>query len=226
MTTREIPYRLSPTCGATKHGTANAYARHRCRCATAREAWRIYNKRRREGRNQPNCIDATGSTRRMQALVAIGWSLRGIGRISGYHHRTIQDVAYGRRRRITRQTAAWVADLYERLSGTPGGSRYALTVAKRNGYVPPLAWEGVDIDDPNAKPDLGTNTTDTTLIDEVAVRRALTGERIRLNPAEKAHAFRIGLRMDMSANQIGLRLGMNGGYIRELARRVLAEQAA
>ncbi|MEV1331158.1 hypothetical protein AB0J20_16450 [Micromonospora costi] len=162
------------TCAATKHGTASAYTAHRCRCATAREAWRLYNKRRREGRNPQHLTDSTGATRRIRALVALGWNFRELARRAGYSRRTVQDVAYARRPVITLHTDRWVHDLYEQLSGTPGGSRYALIVAGRYGWAPPLAWD--DIDDPAARPNLGdVEPEPTDDYDPVTVGQAVEG---------------------------------------------------
>lgn len=224
MTTKELTFRLTPSCTATKHGTANAYTTYRCRCATAREAWRLYNKRRREGRNEPNCIDSTGSARRIRALIAIGWSMRELARRTGHHHRTIQDVVYGRRRLITRHTARWVSDLYEELSTTPGGSKYALLVADRYGWAPPLAWDEGAIDDPTAEPDLGGDNPD--FIDPIAVEKALAGHHVRLTPAERDHTFRVGLDRGMTPYAIGQALHMSASTYKGIAKRVLAEQAA
>src|SRR5690606_25764514 len=41
---------------------------------------------------------------------------------------------------------------YERLSGTPGPSDKVRVWAEKLGWAPPLAWEGLNIDDPNAQP--------------------------------------------------------------------------
>ncbi|MEU4640858.1 hypothetical protein [Micromonospora sp. NPDC023814] len=209
------------TCTAAKHGTASAYTAHRCRCPEAREAWRLYNKRRREGRNPIHLVVSIGPTRRIRALVALGWNFRELARRAGYSRRTVQDVAYARRAVITVHTARWVSDLYERLSGTPGGSKYALVVAARYGWAPPAAWD--NIDDPNEQPNLGGENDD--LVDEVAVRRALEGERIRLTDAERVHAFRVGLACGLPASRIANRLHLSGSHGRRIVRE-LETQAA
>jgi len=187
------------TCTARRHGTAWCYTKDRCRCPEAREAWRLYNKRRREGRNPPGRLSPTGAARRIQALVASGWSWRALAVAAGRHHRTIQDIGTMRRGTITRTTIEWVYDVYERLQDIPGGSKYALTVAARYGWVPPDAWR--NIDDPEAQP-----YDAPPVVDGVAVDQALAGAPIRLTSLERHHAVHVGLARGISLSLISDRL--------------------
>lgn len=105
------------------------------------------------------CIDATGTRRRLQALVAIGWSQSrlgaAIGITPGNFHRTM------RSHQVTVATAKAVRELYERewnnpQTGDDWHSKTAATRARKHakaqGWVPPLAWDDDTIDDPATVP--------------------------------------------------------------------------
>jgi hypothetical protein len=95
---------------------------------------------------------AIGFVRRMRGLTALGWPSMLIAERLGVHGKD-------KLNNMVRQTAIgyqrWAAmrDLYDELSGTPGPSRRSVAVGRRFQYMPPLAWEGIDIDDPRAQPD-------------------------------------------------------------------------
>ncbi|TYB69676.1 hypothetical protein FXF51_05815 [Nonomuraea sp. PA05] len=97
-------------------------------------------------------IDATGTRRRVQALVAIGYSLSAqcalLGRTVNNYYKVLRNP------RVFAETARAVRDLYRELSRTPAppsrGAKLACRRAARNGWLSPLAWD--DIDDPNEKP--------------------------------------------------------------------------
>lgn len=104
-------------------------------------------------------IDATGTRRRLQALVAIGWSRAELGRrigVTPQNFTTLMTTG-----RVTVRTAAAVSALYDEISMQPRtaddhGGRISISRARRSaaaaGWVPPLAWDDEDIDDPAAKP--------------------------------------------------------------------------
>lgn len=157
--------------------------------------------------------DATGTARRLQALVAIGYSISDLSRRLG--HKGMQQVWEWTRRRqstLTEVSAAKVTDLYEKLSGTPGPSIRARNDARRNEWLPPLAWDDVDIDDPAAEPDVDG---DGPVVDEFAIELVLAGERrfSQLQPNEKLAVFRdytagwsparVGRTLNMSTTSVG-----------------------
>ncbi|MDM4721135.1 hypothetical protein QTQ03_16580 [Micromonospora sp. WMMA1363] len=168
---------------------------------------------------KPHVVDATGARRRLQALGAIGWDQSTLGPRIGWQVGAINLIVRGRRTRIEQATNERIHQMYEELSATPAPDGYASKVARRaaqrNGWVPPLAWDDDTIDDPHAQPNLGDPTGD--LVDEVAVRRALAGDRIRLTPAEKVHAFRAGYTAGMTTNAIAAALHLSGSKIQQLA---------
>lgn len=109
-------------------------------------------------------IDGTGTRRRLQALVAIGWSQTRLARQLGIAMPNFTGLIHGRDPRVQVATARKVADLYDRLWSTPptaahrwerGGIARAKNVARQHGWAPPMAWDDDTIDDPEATPDLG-----------------------------------------------------------------------
>jgi transcriptional regulator with XRE-family HTH domain len=98
-------------------------------------------------------IGGCGTTRRLQALVAIGYTQHTLCRFLGISDTNASKLFTGRQTRVTTATAARVAELYDGLSMTPGPSQPARNRAKKLGWPPPLAWD--DIDDPDENPDLG-----------------------------------------------------------------------
>lgn len=104
-------------------------------------------------------IDATGTRRRLQALIADGHDLieivdwiREMFPGAGLDQTALSAVSIGKRRRITARNARIVAAVFERHEMTPGKSATALRRAARRGWHRPLAWDDVGIDDPAAVP--------------------------------------------------------------------------
>jgi hypothetical protein len=96
---------------------------------------------------------AVGARRKLRGLMRIGhsrpylagelkMSLKGISTICG-------GSANGG---IWPRTASAVDALYRTLRYTPGDNFATISNAERLGYLPPHAWDGVDIDDPSALP--------------------------------------------------------------------------
>lgn len=142
-------------CSARRHGTAVAYDAYKCRCPDAREAHRIYRKRIRHGRITPGPVSTIGSSRRLQALSAIGWTLDDLVPHCGLTRDTLRRIRSRIQTQMYRSTAARIRELYDELSGTVGPSQIARDRARAAGWAPPLAWDDDTIDDPDAQPDLG-----------------------------------------------------------------------
>lgn len=108
-------------------------------------------------------IDATGTKRRVHALVACGWSQQKVatrlGMAGSNFHLCITS------ERVTAGTARKVAALYDELWDQPppedthrdkiAASR-SRRYARERGWPPPMAWDDDTIDDPAAEPQ-GTN---------------------------------------------------------------------
>jgi DNA-binding transcriptional MerR regulator len=121
----------------------------------------------------PAWVDPTGTRRRIQALVRVGWPLREIFTRLGYGPRSRPaNVLYGRQ--VHRSTALRVAAVYDELSMTPGPSSLAAARAAGKGWAPPLAWDDDTIDDPAAAPaghQAGGSPRGATVEDEAFLRQ-------------------------------------------------------
>lgn len=152
-------------------------------------------------------VDATGTHRRLQALIALGWSRTKLAEHLGLERNTVG--RYMTRPKVYASTAADVRDLYDRLWNVlpPSSSKWdvsALVAARREAarsrWAPPLAWDEETIDDPAARP-AGARKA-APVIDDVAVERALAGDPVELSRAEAAEVTRIATERGMSASQI------------------------
>lgn len=135
-------------------------------------------------------VTALGTHRRLQALIARGWSESRLSRELGLSANNMR--AWFSRDRVTRARADAVAVLYERLwdkappMATPAqraAATRSMNFARRNGWVPPLAWDDIDLDDAPAAP--CSPTKGDGIVDDVAVLLAVSGERPDLTPAER-----------------------------------------
>jgi hypothetical protein len=104
-------------------------------------------------------VPSLGYLRRIQALVALGYAMQDLDRELGYKAGSVS--------RFLKESPPWVLEarakkigaLYERLCMTPAPEGFArtraLSVAGRNKWLPPLAWDDIDTDptpEPEAKP--------------------------------------------------------------------------
>lgn len=125
-------------------------------------------------------VDATGSRRRIRALVARGWSLTRIAdaldvTISNLHLHTDgqQSVTVATRRRVTHLYDRW----WDQDPAEGGNRRIVAGAARarlhaaRAGWAPPAMWDDDLIDDPNAPNPIGhPYCTETGCLDEVLAR--------------------------------------------------------
>jgi transcriptional regulator with XRE-family HTH domain len=107
-------------------------------------------------------VDATGARRRLQALVAIGWSQSKLGARLGISPPNMTTTM--RSGRMLVSTVRAIHRLYEELWNTspPEESHRDKIAASRSrryarehGWVPPMAWDDDTIDDPAAVPEGG-----------------------------------------------------------------------
>lgn len=113
-------------------------------------------------------VSGVGTRRRLQALVALGWSISSLGRQIGITniHRTIHGHGDGL---VKASTARAARDLYDRLWDTfppEDEHRQKISASRARRYAtgfqwpPPLAWDDDEIDDPYAVPDYGDQPDD------------------------------------------------------------------
>lgn len=152
-------------------------------------------------------VSAVGSSRRVKALRAIGWTLRAqVAELPLEMSTLVRLCKPSPRGGIRVRNAQAIRDLYDRWSMTPGPSTFAVNDAARRGYFPPLAWD--DIDDPNEKPNTGR--ADDTHVDPIAVERTIAGDRPNhLSRAERRAALTYLHSLGLSDSQIGARLGLD-----------------
>lgn len=166
-------------------------------------------------------IDSTGTVRRLQALVALGYPAAGLGERIGVN---VSNMAHTMRAtRVTVRRARQVADLYEQCSHLPGESKRARMRAQRQGWAPPLAWDEDTIDDPAASPaspldtdDGGDEVLDEVLLDRLIALRASIlqpGGHINDRAALRRHRVLVS-RADRRLYTEALReLGWSAGHI-------------
>lgn len=102
-------------------------------------------------------VDATGTSRRLRALVAMGWPQTLIGEQLGTTQTGVS--AFIQREHVCSETAVAVRELFDRWAMLPGPSDVSRRRARAWGWPVPLAWNEEDIDDPAATPHLGGGTT-------------------------------------------------------------------
>ncbi|MFK8851282.1 hypothetical protein [Streptomyces sp. Ac-502] len=154
--------------------------------------------------------DATGTRRRLQALVAAGWP---------QHHLAVRlgmtDTNFGstlRRARVVLRTARAVRALYDQLWRTDprehGVDAQAYSRARnhamRQGWAPVGAWDDDTIDDPNAVPETG------------AAQRLNRDERAAVRREEIRHLHALGV----SDYEMAKRLGMGYSTVRAIVEEL------
>ncbi|MGN7157729.1 hypothetical protein ACTHRK_16740 [Dietzia cercidiphylli] len=119
-------------------------------------------------------VDGTGTSRRLQGLVAPQSHLAQRldiqpGNLTGAVHGRCD---------VSARFARKVAELFEELQLTPGPSSTATARARRLGWHPPLAWEEGTIDDPAAAPGAAEAVDPAGDVDAVAVDRGIAHARL------------------------------------------------
>lgn len=120
-------------------------------------------------------VDATGTRRRLQALVAVGWPQRALAPRLGISREQVNEQIH-RLAEVEVATVRAVIALYDQLWDVdpvqcgiaPRWAEHARRLAKRNGWAPPAAWDDATIDSPAAEPDLGESVDRYSAIAEDA----------------------------------------------------------
>ena len=154
-------------------------------------------------------VPRVGAVRRVQALMALGWSHQELDR-AGVP--STARLLTGTGNLVTIQRWREISELYDRLSMTPGPSPQTRGWAKTLGYAPPLAWDEDTIDEPRAQPHgKDGQHAPCQVIDMVAIRRTLDepGTNAALTPQEQVIALRAMAARGRSDAHIGERLGVS-----------------
>lgn len=129
----------------------------RVRAATAEKLLAVTVETARQRRT----VDAIGTRRRLQALVAIGWTQEHLANVGDLGRASVARITRGTNVVVTVDLAQRVAALYRSLHyrlppETTRSERRSALLARRfaadRGWVPPTAWTRVTIDDPTAHP--------------------------------------------------------------------------
>lgn len=98
-------------------------------------------------------VPGVGSRRRLQAMVALGWTQKRLAQLLGVEPENLRVTM--RSERVFRSTSERVAELYERIGDEPPPVRNhweagAVTASRRRaaeaGWLPPAAWDDPDTD--------------------------------------------------------------------------------
>lgn len=155
-------------------------------------------------------VDATGTMRRLRALVAIGWPIDQLAPQLGIYPTALGNIARGELAHVRIATADTVALHYQHLIRRPGPSNRGRILARKKGWHGPAAWDGAAIDDPNAKPE-------TSKPYKPADKYGRDPDRTR----EIEHLYLL----NESPQQIAKQLGGNEKYIRDQLNVVIAKRA-
>lgn len=115
-----------------------------------------YRQRRYIARG-PLWVPDTGTVRRLRALCALGYTCADLAPHLGVTAGRVSQITAGRQQQVTRDTATAVRRLYDQFSmQLPDHPAWLLGRTRRTaaakGWVPPLAWDDHEIDDPDARP--------------------------------------------------------------------------
>ncbi|MFE8961795.1 hypothetical protein [Streptomyces iakyrus] len=154
-------------------------------------------------------VDPTGTIRRIQALAFIGRPVAWTAEQAGYHPSYLFNIIAGRVPTIPRDVARRFAVVYRQYSHRPGASEYTRSIARRNGWQGPLAWDE-NIDDPAAQPEQAA-----------PYEAASKYERDPDKSAEIEHLYLLG----ESPEQIAKQLDGNEKYIRDQLSAILRRRA-
>lgn len=178
---------------------------------------------------QTACVDSTGTHRRLQALVTLGWSQSQLARRIGMDATNLWGVL--RRPVVHAETARKVRSLYDELWKIPppesnqreriAASR-ARNYAATRGWKPPLWWDEDEIDRPVIESVVHDLSAD---VDDIAIERAMRGEDVDLTKTERLEAVRRLLAVGVTKTEVARRLLLSGATVNALLAQIEQEAA-
>lgn len=213
------------------HGHAvnhTCYNSHKCRCTPCRAHANARARRRRQlrayGRWQAVHVPAVGTQRRLQALVAIGWSQSKLAAHIGTSQANIWNFLFRGAPTVRRDTHERVARLYAELWNTApehGGWRSlnaynrSRNYAAARGWLPPAAWDDIDTD-----PEPPAVDRDPDYVDDAAVELAIAGHQVPLTAAERCAAVTILNRQHLNDHAIAALLHLDPRSVLRIRARL------
>lgn len=192
-----------------RHGGAlTCYQRHGCRCDGCRVNGRrnylekaAFERKLRAVSGMDVLVPAVGSMRRLRALALNGWTLPAVAERTGFSRGVLSDIRCGRKAWVRLSThnrlKRFYDEVWDQIIDTPH-ALIAVAWAKRQGFVPGLAWDDIDRD--VEPPSQVVELPDRRTIDYDAVERL----------------WREGL----SDGQIAERLGCSGAGVQRARKRM------
>jgi hypothetical protein len=153
-------------------------------------------------------VPSRGFVRRVQALVAVGWSLSKIARRLGVSETNMGPML--QRPTVSARYFRRMVDVYDELWNVLPpheewrdliAYRRSLRLARERGWVPPLAWDDIDAD-------VVPPVAESVAVDPVAVELALSGVVVRLSHDERREIVRRGVKLRLSDAAIGALAGL------------------
>lgn len=137
-------------------------------------------------------VDATGTIRRVRALMAIGHPVKAIAAAADVHRCSVGKLICHEHQHVTASYASRVAAAYTALSKLPGINVRARNRAQSSGWYSPLAWDD-NIDDPKSKPDT----------DGRSKAKASSKPKVYADPTRVAQLTALGKSASEIAQQLG-----------------------
>lgn len=193
--------------------------RRGCHCVACTRAAARYEQERQLDliAGRPRMVDATGSRRRLHALLALGHTYMTISDVVGVHHGVVRRWTFPPL--LNRRTAEKIATAYDELSMVlPREDTHLEKIvasrtrnrARANGWVPPLAWDDDTIDDPTAVPhgstrrDKSERLVQVDHFDGATVAAILGGDwRLPATKADRAEVARRWHNTGRALNELG-----------------------
>lgn len=196
----------------SRHGTHKGVPAHRSAgtppCEPCRIANRIYQRRQRKIRAMYGSllVDATGSRRRVQALMRLGWSAVAISARLEMDPSNLLNAISRPTDQIQGKTAKRIAAVYDEMSmslppTTTANERISVSrtqrLAERRGWPPPLAWDDIDRDEHAVAHAISDD------LDPVVVERILAGDMTLARHATKPERTEVVARWPGSLKELG-----------------------
>lgn len=175
-----------------RHGRPAGYVAG-CRRRCCKKGMADYENRRRMlmAAGKDRLVSRGGAVRRLRALQAIGWSSTELSaRLNRSRNYVSAFVSRTDNQLVRADVFNEISDLYEQLCMARGPSSQTATRAALSGWLPPLAYEDIDL--PAADNDLHKvykiNDSD---VDDVLVQRVLNGDFTVASGANEAERLAV-----------------------------------